>query len=548
MSFYDSQYPRTAYYYAYLNAENICTEIVQMSTPITDPHYIRIPSNDQSLVGQYFDRALEEFKTVYYYAVLNEKDVVTETEYYLTKQTESGKRRAITYHQYLTVKGMWWNGTDYVQPPISVQAVASTDQISYKGENVWLTTVLEEMQDDTTENTAGISKLVSSTTAIGNDLVHTKADIEGSFKAVSSDIQAIGGDIQRINTNIDALAHTANDHEGAINALEDAKDGLEADVQTLSGNDRTLSDAIGTVAETASQLSQRVASLDSEMIAVGGDVATNKQRIDALEADTDERFEAYGSQMNGLEGSVSAATGRVVNLESRATALERDVSTAKSNITSLTTQVSANKTKITSLEAAQKTYLPLAGGSLEGDLDVNGVLRMNGSQAFFYNVGTKTMNIGSNNATTINLAGTHSGGTMNVNSALFRPYSVVPRNSDSLLGNATYRWKGIYSQAAVNVSSDERLRKNIEMMDSEKLAKFIRNLAVVSYQYKDEEMALDRIGLVAQQVIEADPELSRYFVTCDGDGYYSMRPADLVFPLIAAVQQLQEEIERLKKT
>lgn len=586
MSYYNSVYPRTTYYYAYLNADGICTEIVQVSTPISDANYIQIPSNNQSLIGQYFDRSSREFKTVYYYAVLNEKDVVIETDYSLTARAETEKFRRITYAQYLTVKGLWWDGTDYVQPPISVQAVVSTDQINYGSENVWLTTVLETMKDKTAENTAGIERnnvqiqlakdrmdgiasVVSTVSdrvsAVENDLDGTKADIESSFNAVTGDIQAIGGDIEsieteirRIDTNIDALVHTANDHEGAINQLEALAEAVDDKIQRMDAQ-------VDTLTESANDHAARIASLESDMSAAGYDISMNKQRIDALESETDERFEAYGTQMNGLESSVrtaqsditalksrtTAVENRATALETKATTLERDVTTAKSNITSLTTQVNANKTqaaanktKIAALETAQQGYLPLTGGVLNGDLNVKGVLRMEGSQAFYYNVDAQTMNIGTNNAKTVNFGGVHSGGVSYFNSALLRPYSVVPRNSESLLGNSTYRWKGIYSQAAVNVSSDERLKKNIEAMSVEELAQFVHNLAVVSYQYKDEEMPLDRIGLIAQQVIYANPELARYFVSCEGDGFYSLRPADLVYPLIAAVQQLQDQVKK----
>ena len=77
----------------------------------------------------------------------------------------------------------------------------------------------------------------------------------------------------------------------------------------------------------------------------------------------------------------------------------------------------------------------------------------------------------------------------------------------------------------------------------------MRGLNVCAYNYKDdpEEMA-PRIGLIAQEVQDACPELAYLFVHEEEDGMLSIRPADLVFPLIVAVQQLSARVDELSKT
>lgn len=52
--------------------------------------------------------------------------------------------------------------------------------------------------------------------------------------------------------------------------------------------------------------------------------------------------------------------------------------------------------------------------------------------------------------------------------------------------------------------------------------------------------------MIAQNVQDADPSLSEFFVTEDENGMLGIKPADLVFPLIAAVQKLSSEVEALK--
>ena len=84
-------------------------------------------------------------------------------------------------------------------------------------------------------------------------------------------------------------------------------------------------------------------------------------------------------------------------------------------------------------------------------------------------------------------------------------------------------------------------------MDADELAAFVNKLNVVSYNYTDDaEDAQARIGLVAQEVQEADADLAKFFVAEGEDGMLGMTPANLVFALIAAVQKLSAEVAELK--
>lgn len=132
---------------------------------------------------------------------------------------------------------------------------------------------------------------------------------------------------------------------------------------------------------------------------------------------------------------------------------------------------------------------------------------------------------------------------------LLKSSSIVPKGTATYnLGNSTYRWKGIYSTTAVNVSSDKRLKRDIIEVDPEALTKFVSGLKVVSYNYKDDpEDANPRIGLVAQDVQMVNPELSKFFIEADEEGILGLRSADFVFPLIVTVQNLNRKVEELTK-
>lgn len=152
-------------------------------------------------------------------------------------------------------------------------------------------------------------------------------------------------------------------------------------------------------------------------------------------------------------------------------------------------------------------YLPTDGGTVDGNLNVAGILRVNGQQSV-YDSGTM-ITLSTNNRQTM------------------------------IAGSA------IYSKTTISVSSDRRLKENIEEVSADDMTKFINGLDIKSFNYIGNDEPC--IGVIAQEVIEADPELAKCFVRQDEEGYYSVKAADLVFPLIATVQKLAREVEELKK-
>ncbi len=93
-------------------------------------------------------------------------------------------------------------------------------------------------------------------------------------------------------------------------------------------------------------------------------------------------------------------------------------------------------------------------------------------------------------------------------------------------------------------TSDARLKRDIADADTARMAAFVDALRVSQFRYLDSDE--DHVGLVAQQVQEADAELAKHIVLEKEDGYLAVRPEQLVYPLIAAVQALAREVEKLK--
>lgn len=100
------------------------------------------------------------------------------------------------------------------------------------------------------------------------------------------------------------------------------------------------------------------------------------------------------------------------------------------------------------------------------------------------------------------------------------------------------------SKQTITVSSDERLKENIEYADPDDCAEFINNLEIKTFNYIGDKTPC--IGVIAQDL--RGTKFEEFFVSKQPgeEGYLAVKASDLVFPLIAAVQNLSTEIDYLK--
>lgn len=91
-----------------------------------------------------------------------------------------------------------------------------------------------------------------------------------------------------------------------------------------------------------------------------------------------------------------------------------------------------------------------------------------------------------------------------------------------------------------NISSDERLKKDIKNLNVD----WIRNLKVKEFKYKDIP-SKKFIGLIAQDYL--NEEFSKYFLSKNDDGYYSINYSNITNALIKYSQNLEDKINKLEK-
>ena len=95
--------------------------------------------------------------------------------------------------------------------------------------------------------------------------------------------------------------------------------------------------------------------------------------------------------------------------------------------------------------------------------------------------------------------------------------------------------EAIYSTKTITVSSDERLKSDFHEVDKQTLLDFAKQVQLVAYRYLGEEdLETPHIGVIAQQLLEINPEIAKYFVKENKDGYYTVDYTALsLIPLLA---------------
>lgn len=95
----------------------------------------------------------------------------------------------------------------------------------------------------------------------------------------------------------------------------------------------------------------------------------------------------------------------------------------------------------------------------------------------------------------------------------------------------------LYCNQAFTVASDRRVKRDVETLDKARLVEFLKKVEFVAYNYIfDEADEPRRIGVIAQQLLEIDKEMARYFVKETEEGVYTVDYTALALLAAIAVQ------------
>ena len=506
------------YYFAYIDAGNICTSVYAMPTDLSGvAGYIAITEeqyNTRSVVGMRWNASTSQWVevVVFYYAVLDSNNIVINL--IERDAAQSGDSYVeITKEQYeaQTIIGYWYdreNQTFLAEIPFAAMAAHSTDEINYRETNLSLSDLLDDMpltsEVYTKEQADAKFALIGSTSGSGTGTPGADGQDgeDGGYyiPAVSAD-----GTLSWTGSKPDMLPVGSVNIKGADGAPGAAgQDGAPGAEGAPGINGVTFTPAVsadGILSWTNDGGLENPAPVNIK--GADGDAAS----VDAYtRTETDNLLNGKADIGHGHDyaptthsHSTSDITGLTALLNGKADSGHTHTGYAASNHT---------HSNYASSTHTHSNYFPTSGGTITGETNFSGgLVRLKGVQTLF-NSGSM-ITVSSNNVETM------------------------------IAGSA------IYSKVTISVSSDERLKENIADVDAQACIDFINAVDVKTFNYKDNETPC--IGVIAQQLEKVSPELAKRLVTKDEEGMLGVKTSDLVFPLIVAVQALSARVAELEK-
>lgn len=481
------------YYFAYINGDNICTNVYAMPSDLSGVHgYISITEaqyNSQSVIGMRWNASTSLWEEVleYYYAVIDSDNIVINLIESDSEMTGDSFIE-ITKEQYeaQSILGYWYNREDDAfepEVPFAIIAEHSTDQINYRETNIPLSDLLDSMPL--------------------SDEVYTKEQADAKFALIGGTGGASGED---------GGFYTPTVAENGDLSWTASKDGMPA-VATVNINGADGAAGINGVTFTPVMVGTTLSwtndgglqnpptvDLKGEKGDAGDAAAVDaytKSQVDIMfngKADADHSHDYAPSTHSHDTGDISGLTAA---LNGKADSSHTHTGYASSTHT---------HSGYASSSHTHSNYFPSTGGTITGETNFSGgLIRLKGVQGVF-----------------------HSGSQL-----VYGSNSMPTR----IAGSA------ISATKTITVDSDLTLKENIDDVDAADCVNFIDGVDVMTYNYKGDSE--ECIGVIAQDI--EDLPLAKYLVRTTAEGKKAVKVADLVFPLIVAVQELSARVAALEK-
>lgn len=454
------------FYYAFLNASNIVTGVYALPSEIIAPSYIAITVeqyNDPSLIGKQYVNGQFVEVVAFYYAQLNAKDIVTAVFELPSEVSQSDYIRIQTLDESLV--GKWYDRSDetFKPAPIRVLADRSSTGINFKNLDMWL--------DDVIDSKAEAVNVYTKTAADNRFALKGEAGSGGkSAYEIAVENGYVGTQAQWLLSLRGEKGDTGPQGERGIQGIQ----GVQG-VQGITGPKGDKGEDGRSCYEIA--VAHGFSGTETEFVAsMKGE--QGPQGIQGPKGDTGATGPRGATGATGPRGNTGATGPQGPKGDTGATGPKGDTGDS----------LFAN------------------GGTMNGNLNVNGLVRVNNNQCIF------------------------DSGSM---------ITLSTNNRETMIAGSK-----IYSKVAISVSSDKRLKEDIMPVNKAGLVDFITGLNVVHYKYKSD--GVPRIGVIAQDLIDPDNPEFNYFLDKDENGMYSVRVSDLIYPLILAVQELKRQVDELK--
>lgn len=322
---------------------------------------------------------------------------------------------------------------------------------------------------------------------------HTATDLSGVVKTINGTAPDESGNV---TVSVSGGGMTANEVLEAVKSVDGANSGLDAD--TLDGMEASAF-------ATADHSHTGYAEAEHTHTGFAAEDHTHSDYAPATH--THDGYATSDHTHNDYITATTYANGMSGKADSDHTHSQSEISGLSS---ALSGKADANHSHsgYASSGHSHSGYFEKTGGTISGETNFSGgLVRAKGAQAIFHS-GSQLI-YGTNNLPT------------------------------RIAGNA------ISATKTITVDSDRRLKENINGVDADTMVDFIKNIDVKTFNYIGDNA--ECIGVIAQELQEVNPDIAKYLVSENEEGYLGVKAADLVFPLIATVQKLAKEIEELKK-
>ena len=362
------------YYYALINENNVCTAVYAMPAPLSGESYVTITEEQytsQSVIGMKYDNGEWVEVTVYYYAILNDKGIVTNVYQSETEMAAADNLVQITLEQYndASLVGKYYDRENnaFIDAPISVLKEHSTNEIQYKAEEKWLSDKLDEIE-------AAIAAISTGTGMSAAEILTVLLGVDGAGSGLDAD--------KLDGKEAAEFAAAEHAHEGYA-AAEHTHDGYAATDHTHAGYAPTEHTHDGYAASNHTH---------------EGYAATDHTHSNYAAS-------SHSHAQSDITGLASALAAKADSSHTHSGYAASSHSHAQSEITGLTSALAskADSSHTHSGYAASShshsDYFEKAGGTISGETNFSGgLVRTKGTQTLF-NSGTM-INFGSGNLPT----------------------------------------------------------------------------------------------------------------------------------------------------
>lgn len=404
------------HYYAFINANSICEGTYGFPSQITDSNYIYLGTqDDQTVIGKKWTGTEWVEVVAFYYAVLNEKDICVDVIELPSEITDYTYIRINTFDE--TLEGKWYNRVtlQFETAPIRVLADHSSDVVNYRNEDKWLSDKIDEKANSNdvytkAESDAKFALIGAGGTSGANGLSAYELAVQNGYEGTVTEwLASLQG-----QDGVNGLDGTNGvDGVDGLSAYQIAVNngfvGTEQEwLASLHGVDGTSASV------TADDVLAKIKTVDGANSGLDADTLDGLQASDfALVTHTHTKY-ATIAQLEGKANSdhshsdyatVTALNGKAnvdhVHSGYAPTDHEHTISEVAGLQSALNDKASSSHTHsgYASSSHSHSDYFSKSGGTINGDTTINGVVRVNGQQCIF-NSGSM-VTLGTNNLQTM---------------------------------------------------------------------------------------------------------------------------------------------------